>query len=165
MGAFGEIFGFDGRVSRMGYLWRSALAVFIIAVIAGLAVWTMTYALAPEGLAGPVNFENDVITGAVLLVLWSSFALATRRLRDMGVEPVYVVPIYAALWVVNSALLEPLSQLQPARFGAVEGGWMALQWLIAIPLIFWPPSNRARPAPPGYQPVAESGYLNWRESA
>ena len=40
----------------------------------------------------------------------------------MGLEPAHFVPLYAALWVVNAVLLEPMSRLQPQTFGVLEAG-------------------------------------------
>jgi uncharacterized membrane protein YhaH (DUF805 family) len=165
MGAFGEFFGFDGRVTRLGYLGRSLLVVLLIGLVAGVALWVCTYVLDPDGLAGASGWDAEIITGAFLLLLWSSFALATRRLRDIGLEPVHIVPLYAALWVVNAVLLEPMSRLDPRDFGLIEGGWVALQWLGALPLLFWPPTKRQMSGPGEYAHSAPTHYLNWRESA
>ena len=34
MGAFGEFFGFDGRIDRLGYFWRTLGAAVLIVVAA-----------------------------------------------------------------------------------------------------------------------------------
>ena len=160
----GEFFGFDGRISRLGFLWRSIVALTSIAGLAAGSLWGLGHVYAPDGLAGPSGLSADVVTGAVLLLLWCSFALASRRLRDMGLEPVHIVPLYAALWVINAVLLQPLSRIDPRSDGAVEAGWAVLQWLVAVPLLAWPPSKRG-PAPPRrfYEPNQPTAYLNWRE--
>ncbi len=164
MGAFGEFFGFDGRIDRLGFLWRSILIGVVIAALALGAIW-FAHSLDPDGLAGASAYDREIITGAVLLGLWSSFALATRRLRDMGLEPAHVVPLYAALWVVNEVLLEPMSRLDPRDFSVIEGGWAALQWLAAVPLLFWPPSKRGPRQPPTYAAAGPTAYVDWRGSA
>src|SRR5580698_3370546 len=164
MGAFGEFFGFDGRIDRLGYLGRSIVMVVVLGALTGVALWATTFILDPYGLTGATSADGDIITGAFLLGLWSSFALATRRLRDIGLEPVHIVPLYAALWVVNAVLLEPLSRLQPREFGMLEGGWIALQWLGAAPLLFWPASTRQLVGPGEYSHAEPTAYLNWRGS-
>src|SRR5579862_5749234 len=115
MGAFGELFGFDGRIDRLGFLWRGAVAAAAIAALAVGAIW-LTRTLDPGGVGGVSGYDREIITCAVLLGLWASFALAARRLRDMGLEPAHVVPLYAALWVINEVLLEPMSRLDPRDF-------------------------------------------------
>jgi uncharacterized membrane protein YhaH (DUF805 family) len=165
VGAFGEFFGFNGRVNRLGYLWRSIVVVIALALVGALGAAGLVMAFHPESVTGAVDLARQVITATFLLALWSSFALATRRLRDMGFEPAHIVPVYAAFWVVNAVLLEPLSRTDPAHFAALEFGWGALQWLVAAPLLFWP-SRDGRPAPKlRYdEPAQPTAYLNWRES-
>lgn len=164
MGAFGELFGFDGRINRLGYLWRSLVVVIALGVLAGFAVWGAVFFLSPQGVMGDDQIVPQVITGVYLLALWSGFALASRRLRDMGLEPAHLVPIYAALWVVNSVLLEPVSRLGPHDLGFIENVWVALQWLVTLPLLFWPSAARHDAPPKDYGPEVATTYLNWRES-
>ncbi|HUZ14180.1 MAG TPA: DUF805 domain-containing protein [Caulobacteraceae bacterium] len=165
MSMFGEFLGFDGRISRLGYLWRSLVMGLTLVVLTGLSAWALATLLHPDGVTGSVGGVREVVTAVILLGLWSSFALATRRLRDMGLEPAHVVPFYAALWVCNAALLAPMSRIDPHRFGALEAAWNVIQIVILLPLAFWPP--RARTArPPGIydEPAQPTAYLNWRES-
>lgn len=165
MGAFGEFFGFDGRVNRLGYLWRSIVVILALMVVAAAGTAALAMAFRPESVTGAVDLARQVITGTFLLALWSSFALGTRRLRDMGLEPAHIVPLYAAFWVINAMLIEPLSRTDPAHFGALEFGWGSLQWLVAIPLLFWPSRDGpAAPTPRYDEPAQPTAYLNWRES-
>lgn len=165
MDAFGEFFGFDGRLDRFGYLWRSLVMVAVVAALAGGAIWFNTFVLDPDGLTGVSGLDSEILTGGFLLALWSSFAMTTRRLRDMGLEPAHIVPIYAALWVVNEVLLEPMSRLDPRNFAGLEGVWIALQGVAAIPLLLWPSSKRQAIAPSEYARPEPTAALNWRESA
>jgi len=165
MGAFGEFFGFDGRLDRVGYLWRSVVMVTALGALVGGVIWFITYVLDPDGLTGASGLDGEIVTGAFLLGLWSGFALTTRRLRDIGLEPAHIVPLYAALWVVNAVLLQPMSRLDPRDFAGLEGGWVALQWLAAIPLLLWPPGKRRTTGPMEFARPESTAYLNWRESA
>ena len=165
MSVIGEFLGFDGRVSRLGLVWRSALMGGVLALLAALTAWALATYLHPAGVLGGFDDARQVITGAVLLALWSGFALASRRLRDIGVEPAHVVPFYAALWVCNAVLLEPMSRADPHRFGPLEQAWRALQLLLIVPLVFWPPKPSAPRAPGPYDEAPQpTAYLNWRES-
>lgn len=164
MGAFGELFGFDGRINRIGYLWRSLAAGALIGILAAGALAAAVFTLHPDGLPGAAAISRQVMVGAILLGLWSAFALAARRLRDMGLEPVHIVPVYAALWVVNTVLLQPLSRIDADHFGLIEALWTAAQWLATAPLLFWP--SRERPTRmPGYEPTQPTSYVDWRRQA
>jgi len=165
MGAFSEFFGFDGRIVRLGYLWRAiavtvALAGLTVAGVVGLA--SMVRPLG-GGLYDAWLRRLDLIM--TLVALWAGLALATRRLRDMGLEPAHIVPIFGTLWVADTVLLRPLARLHPESFGVVENGWWALQLLAALPLLFWPTGARRETTPAEFARAEPTSYMNWRESA
>jgi uncharacterized membrane protein YhaH (DUF805 family) len=162
MGAFGELFGFDGRVNRLGYLLRSFVAGAAITLLAAGGAALLAYAVRPGGAEHYELGVQALTVTTVLLVLWSTVALASRRLRDIGVEPAHVVPLYAALWVVNSVLLQPLSLQDPTSFGAMEIGWAGLQCFAIVPLLFWPGRDVVRRVASFDRPEP-TAYLDWRE--
>jgi len=165
MGVFYEFFGFNGRINRLGYLWRSIVILTVLTIVAVAGTAALAVAFRPQSVLGAVDLGREVLTGVFLLVLWSSFALSTRRLRDIGLEPAHIVPLYAALWVINTVLLQPMSLSDPRDFAGLEYGWVALQWLGALPLLFWP-SREMPPAPTRRydEPAQPTTYLNWRET-
>jgi uncharacterized membrane protein YhaH (DUF805 family) len=162
MGVLGEFLGFDGRINRLGYLWRSIVAMIGIAVSAAAGGFLFAVVLRPQSVTGDETWLQWLTTGLVLLGLWAGFALATRRLRDMGLEPAHIVPVWAALWVVNTVLLAPMSDMWPQHYGLIENGWTALQSLVAISLLFWPSRRTAEPVRAAYEPAEPTQYLNWR---
>jgi uncharacterized membrane protein YhaH (DUF805 family) len=165
MGVLSEFLGFDGQVGRLGYLWRSVVACVALMILAVVGTSALALVLRPQSVMGAVDLAKDVLIGVYLLALWSGFALGARRLRDMGLEPAHIVPVYAALWVVNAVLVEPMSRADPNHFAALEFGWNALQWVIGVPLLFWPSSERRPEAAKSYDlPSQPTAYLNWRES-
>ena len=165
MGGLGELFGFDGRVNRLGYLWRSVLVgAGLMALAAGGALALAT--LRPGGMGDFEAWSQRVTMAVMLLGLWSGFALTTRRLRDMGLEPAHVVPAYAALWVVNMELLAPMTRLQPQTYGGVEATWLVLQVLLGILLLFWPSRAPSQIRPQAAYASGQPGaYVNWRGGA
>jgi uncharacterized membrane protein YhaH (DUF805 family) len=92
----GEFFGFDGRINRLGYLWRSVAVMLALGLVAVGAVAAGVFVLRPRGLADLEVWGQRLAMAMALLTLWSGLALASRRLRDMGLEPAHVVPLYAA---------------------------------------------------------------------
>jgi uncharacterized membrane protein YhaH (DUF805 family) len=162
MGAISELLGFEGRISRLGYFWRSVAVVIGIVALALGGAAAASSLVRPLGLGDYEEASRWLATTVLLLVLWSSFALASRRLRDMGAEPVHILPLFAALWVVNTVLLEPLSRMHPGGFGILEGSWAVLQTAAAIPLLFWPSRPAPTPAAAGYEPTGPTAYLDWR---
>ena len=165
MGLFGEFFGFDGRLNRLGYLWRLIVSTVALSLmlLAGAVILAQT--LRPQGLAGFEAWYGRLTLAVVLLGLWTSFALATRRLRDIGLEPTYIVPVYAALWVVDVVLLEPLGWLHPDGLGVLKHAWAISEVLATLALALWPSGAGPEPPPVSYAPAEPTSYMNWRESA
>ncbi len=162
MGAIGEFFGFEGRISRLGYFWRSlGLAIGVLALALGGAA-ALTRLVRPMGLGEYEDGSRCLTIAVALMALWSSFALASRRLRDMGLEPVHIVPLFAALWVVNTELLQPLSRMRPDSFGLLEGSWAMLQVAAALPLLLWPSRAERSPVRMMFEPVHHTAPLDWR---
>jgi uncharacterized membrane protein YhaH (DUF805 family) len=165
MGAFSEFFGFDGQLGRLGYLWRLIASTVALSLVLVAGAVILAQAMRPQGLAGFEAWYRILTLTIVLLGLWASFALASRRLRDMGFEPTYVVPLFAALWVVDVVLLEPLGWLHPEGLGMLQHAWAISELLVSATLALWPSATRRESAPAEYAPAQPTSYMNWRESA
>ena len=163
MGGLGEFFGFDGRINRLGYLWRS---IVVGAALLGLTAFgaVALATLRPAGMGDFQAWTQRLTLAIILLGLWAGFGLTTRRLRDMGLEPAHVVPAYAALWVCNTELLQPMARLEPQNYGACEAAWLVLQVLFAILLLFWPTRALSEPQQRLYATAQPASYLDWRGS-
>ncbi|MEJ0065539.1 MAG: DUF805 domain-containing protein [Caulobacteraceae bacterium] len=162
MGAIGELFGFEGRVGRLGYLCRFLVVLGLVLALTLEGSVMLTRLIRPMGLGDYEEASRLLTVVVALLALWSGLALASRRLRDMGLEPAHILPLFVALWVVNTVLVEPLSRTRPGSFGMLEVSWAALQAAAALPLLFWPGLASPRAAPSGYKASGPTAYLDWR---
>jgi uncharacterized membrane protein YhaH (DUF805 family) len=163
MGGLGELFGFDGRINRLGYVGRSLVVGVGLAALAALGATTLA-TLQPGGLDAFQVWTQRLTMAVILLGLWAGFALTTRRLRDMGLEPAYVVPIYAALWVINVELLQPMARIQPESYAPIETAWLVAQVLAGVVLLFWPTRTPSAAEQRVYVAAQPAAYLDWRES-
>jgi uncharacterized membrane protein YhaH (DUF805 family) len=162
--ALGELFGFDGRINRLGYLWRMLLTALLLFGIALVTTLLVMFVIRPTGVEDLFVWIQRLSVGFALLGLWAGVGLASRRLRDMGFEPAHIVPIYAALWVVNMTLLRPMARLDPTDYALPEWGWEGFQYLVILPLLLWPGRPRTEPAAPAeYAHPEPTAYLNWRD--
>ncbi|HZZ88971.1 MAG TPA: DUF805 domain-containing protein [Caulobacteraceae bacterium] len=163
MGGLSEFFSFEGRIGRASYLSRTLCLWLGIGAAAFGGRMVLETLVRPLGLGGYDAGTHGLAAGVLLAALWSSAALASRRLRDMGLEPVHWLPAYFALWAVYTALLQPFGRLQPDRFSFITLGWAALQSLPTLALLLWP-ARAARPqAAMAYEPAQPTAYMNWRE--
>lgn len=136
------LFSFDGRISRKTY---------IIAVIALMLVMGAFYLLGSVLMTGdPFShafwaFQRENIGmwgpfygGAVLVLVWPTIALFTKRLHDRG-YPMWVgLALYAVMLAVSGALyvlgLVPRSATNPEKL-SLEGALIAS--LVLIPAGLW----------------------------
>lgn len=161
-GGLGEIFGFDGRINRLGFLMRAALAAAGLTGLGMIGALALS-AVSPGGLDAYQVWTQRLSMAVILLGLWAGFALTTRRLRDMGIEPAHVAPPYAALWVGNVELLQPMARLQPQTYGQVEAAWLVVQLLAGVLLLFWPSRAPSEPAPQiAYATAHAATHVDWR---
>jgi uncharacterized membrane protein YhaH (DUF805 family) len=165
MGGLGEIFGFDGCIHRIGYLWRGLLVGIGLAALAAAGSFGLG-TLRPDGIGDFQAWTQRVTMAVVLLGLWAGFALTTRRLRDLGLEPAHVVPAYAALWVINTELLRPMTQIEPQIYAPIETAWLVAQVLVVM-LLLALPTRAPRSASQSVYAVAgqPTAQLDWRQSS
>jgi len=134
-----DFFSFSGRLGRLAFFLRS-LALFVAEIVV-LAVGVAVF-LAARGSPGVLVVALIGALAALvflLAVIWSSFALQARRIRDIGWEPLYVIPGWIAVMVV----VEILTGGAPG-----SAGWNAaashspitglINLAMTAVLLFWP---------------------------
>ncbi len=88
---FKAIFSFRGRINRLQFLlrWLGVTAALFVVVSIGFLT----------GLkVGPIGaLVSIVILIAALAYLWASLSLQARRFRDIGWNPVLIIPGWFAL--------------------------------------------------------------------
>lgn len=164
------ILGFGGRLGRLEY--------FIISLVFGILVGLMILALflgfIPHGATAAeakASLESPGLLLILLLVivpiyLWFSLALQAKRLRDIGWNPLYVIPGWIAVITIDRfvAMAFPAVALGPSS-GTLVG--LLINLFMTGSLLFWPsaPTGTAdwggstpmgSPEPQPYRPREES---------
>lgn len=141
------MFGFEGRIGRLHYFLFSMLllvAIVLLAlVLAGLLIPT-----GDAARAAPSPLGRLVVIAAILvpLFLWFSFALQAKRFRDIGWNPLYVIPGWIAFTVLDkcASILFPAFALGAGKNLAVMGNGtvagLAVNLVMGGCLLFWPGS-------------------------
>src|SRR4051812_2794508 len=98
----GFIFGFNARIGRLQYLFATlALAVVMTVVAYGLAV--SVWQRLPPGADPSIE---DLMTWPVMAAIagfaGATFALQCMRVRDIGWDPVCVMPAWIADVIVDA---------------------------------------------------------------
>jgi len=142
----GFLFGFNARIGRLHYFLSSvALAVAVTIVI--FADAASAFRGAPKGM--PASYDQ---LGWPLLVVAAIFILLTvtlqsMRFRDIGWDPVCVIPGWIALAVVDHmvATRMPVWSIGHEHNGTIVGALLNLGLFLA--LAFWPSGSRETSTP------------------
>jgi len=129
----GFFFGFNARLGRLHYFLASlALIVAFIVIIVVLAVGLATV---PNKFGMAMGWLLAVMIG---LFLWSNTMLQSMRFRDIGWDPVCVIPAWIAVMVLDYviALRFPDYAVTSSHSGTIAGGLINLGLCIA--LLFFP---------------------------
>jgi uncharacterized membrane protein YhaH (DUF805 family) len=133
------MFSFSGRITRFPFFLGclALAAACFIPVIATL------------GLLTPIQAGNRValilLIGLLILfaaaMLWISLALQTKRIRDIGWDPLIILPVWLVLQVADPIL----AHFYPALAAGKGGGETLLGGMVNLVLfgilLFWPSAD------------------------
>ena len=144
----GYLFGFNARIGRLSY--------FLASIGLGIVITGIIFAIASAAYNGnakaiPRSLDQmqwPLIAGAAIFCL-ATFSLQSMRFRDIGWDPVCVVPGWIALMIIDNMIATriPAVSLGPEHHGTVVGALANLGLWLA--LVFWPGSSRETSAPGG----------------
>lgn len=128
---FHTILGFGGRMGRLEFF----LACLGLGFLMGLLVFALIAGFQPHiERGGKPSFPTGLIIVLVVVVLpiylWFGLAFQAKRLRDMGWNPLYVIPGSIAAFTIM-ALLSPFVP----GLALVS---LLLNFLQVLCLFFWP---------------------------
>jgi uncharacterized membrane protein YhaH (DUF805 family) len=131
----GYLFGFNARIGRLNYFLSSILLAIVITI--------MIFAVASTSLRGfaqgaSLSQMKGPLIGIVVIFALASFMLNSMRLRDIGWDPVCVIPLWIALTVVDRVIAAkiPAASLGHDHSGTIVGALVNLG--LALALMFWP---------------------------
>jgi uncharacterized membrane protein YhaH (DUF805 family) len=98
------VFSFRGRLNRLQYFLGNVAVGIVLTLLAATVIGFIE--LAPTSRPALTMEVNAVLLViAAPLAVWSAVSLQARRLRDVGLEPLLVIP----LWIGSLGL----AQIQP----------------------------------------------------
>ncbi len=152
----GFVFGFNARLGRLHYflatIGLAVLMTVICFVIAGHA-YRPGQPISPADLMGWPTLIAMVFFGVM------SFTLQSMRIRDIGWDPVCVIPMWIAIVIVDGLVAGkiPAWSLGPEHHGTIVGALFNAALFLA--LTFWPSGDYEDPtfdAMPPRQPETSS---------
>jgi len=145
----GILFGFNMRVGRLQYFLATiGLGIVMLAVLFAIAAATAQGS--PQQMLTALGSWQIGLT--VIFFIWLSLMLQSMRFRDIGWDPVCVVPLWIAIMVVDHlvAIKVPGWALTMKHSGTVVGALINLG--LGLALLFWPSGHDQAPADRTYDP-------------
>jgi uncharacterized membrane protein YhaH (DUF805 family) len=145
----GFLFGFNARLGRLHYFLASfALGVVMIAIVVAIAAQALASNKSPSfaQLAWP-------LIGLAVIFVAASLSLQCMRIRDIGWDPVLVMPTWIAICIVDHLVASRIPSLavDVAHSGTVVGGLLNIGMVLA--LWFWPGADNVG-SPPSFDSSA-----------
>ncbi|HXQ14251.1 MAG TPA: DUF805 domain-containing protein [Caulobacteraceae bacterium] len=137
------VFSFSGRLNRLQYFLGSwglgtALVVLVVVLLASVG------AMSGGGTPGPAALTQLGVTALLALLViapiyfWISFSLQARRFRDIGWEPVFVIPAWIGASIVDRIAVMGAPQIAVIHGSGVSWFGLLLNLGLAGCLLFWP---------------------------
>lgn len=154
----GFVFGLNARLGRLHFFVATVvLAIVMTAICFGIAMaalrTTSTSMIKPEDL-----IRNWAIIAAIIFFGLATFTLQSMRIRDIGWDPVCVIPAWIALMIVDHVVAGrfPAWTIGQEHRGTMVGGLVNLALMLA--LTFWPSADSeaySNPFDPGARAISK----------
>jgi uncharacterized membrane protein YhaH (DUF805 family) len=144
----GFLFGFNVRIGRLHYFFGTIVLAVIMTATA-FAIAGDAFQHIPGGVRPT---ESDLMTWPVIVAgvffMWVTFTLQAMRIRDIGWDPVCVIPAWIAIVIVDSAVASKISawSIGHDHHGTIVGALIDVALILA--LTFWPSGNSDNWTPP-----------------
>ncbi len=133
----GFLFGFNARIGRLHY-FLSSVALAIAMTIVIFAIAATAFRGMPKGM--PLSYDQlgwPLLAVAAIFILMT-LTLQSMRFRDIGWDPVCVIPGWIALAVIDHVVATrfPAWSVGHEHNGTIVGALLNLGLFLA--LAFWP---------------------------
>jgi uncharacterized membrane protein YhaH (DUF805 family) len=138
----GFLFGFNARIGRLHYF----LCLFGLGFVTGLIAYIATGISfsSSNGIMQLLSFaKGGVAITLGIVFLFVSFTLQSMRFRDIGWDPVCVIPIWVAALIVDRLVATkfPAVSLGPESNQTIVGALVHFGLVLA--LLLWPSARDA----------------------
>jgi uncharacterized membrane protein YhaH (DUF805 family) len=136
------VFGFNNRLGRLQFFLATlVLAVVMTAICVAIAM-SVLRSVALANIRPDDILKSSGIIAAMVFFALATVTLYSMRFRDIGWDPVCVVPAWIALMFVDYvvAMKFPAYAIGQEHTGTIVGGIANL--VLTLALLFWPGRDR-----------------------
>jgi uncharacterized membrane protein YhaH (DUF805 family) len=155
----GFLFGFHARLGRMHY-FLATLALGAVTTAIFFVITRDAFQHTPRGMSPSLD---DLLTWPTITVIivfsWVAFTLQSMRIRDIGWDPVCIIPGWISFLIVDKLVASkiPAWSLGHEHHGTIAGSLVNLVLLLA--LLFWPSGEFEVPSAGGPSPKSNGASL------
>jgi uncharacterized membrane protein YhaH (DUF805 family) len=133
----GFVFGLNARLGRLHY-FLATIAVAVAMTAIAFAIGLSAYHTTPRGMPLSLDTVKWPVIAAGLLFFLITFTLQSMRVRDIGWDPVCVIPGWIAILIIDMLVANKFPALALGREhqGTAVGALVNLALFLA--LLFWP---------------------------
>jgi uncharacterized membrane protein YhaH (DUF805 family) len=151
----GFLFGFNARIGRLAYFLSSiGLGIFMAMLVVAIVFSVIHGSRGLHGSVSEILLSQAkwplIITGAIYLLI--SLTLQSMRFRDIGWDPVCVIPAWIALLIIDKLIATKFPNLSVGHHGTIVGA--VVNFGLYMALLFWPGSGDEGSSPPLRMPEA-----------
>jgi uncharacterized membrane protein YhaH (DUF805 family) len=137
------VFGFNARLSRLRFFLASLALGFVMA--------TLVFAIVMHAAHGTSHMRPvDIAYSwpsliAIALFTYATFSLQSMRLRDIGWDPVCVIPGWIAFAVIDHLVATKFPALAIGKGDAQTAAGALVNLGLYLALMFWPSGEFSEP--------------------
>ncbi|SDS33255.1 DUF805 domain-containing protein [Bradyrhizobium canariense] len=134
----GFLFGFNARIGRL-YFFLITIGLALVMTAIAFAVAGYMFEHTPKGIhlsADDLMTWPVIVTGVIFF--FATFSLQAIRIRDIGWDPVCVIPAWIAIAIVDRlvAIKIPSWSIGHSHQGTIVG--LLINVVLGFVLLFWP---------------------------
>lgn len=141
------VFGFNARMSRLQFFLASLGLGLVIAVF--LVVYSM-HALRGAAHPRPIDIVgNWPVLIVIALSVFATFTLQSMRFRDIGWDPVCVIPAWIAIIIIDHIVAARFPALSIGKEHSHTAVGALINLALYLALMFWPGGEFSEPPQSG----------------
>jgi uncharacterized membrane protein YhaH (DUF805 family) len=137
------VFGLNTRLGRLKFFLATLVLAVVMTAICFVVAMSVLRNVTPANIRPEFLLKNSGMIAAIVFFAIATITLYSMRFRDIGWDPVCVVPAWIALMIVDYAVAMRFPHLAMGQehTGTVVGGIANL--VLTLALLFWPGDRRA----------------------
>ncbi|WP_441236048.1 DUF805 domain-containing protein [Bradyrhizobium sp. 930_D9_N1_4] len=136
------VFGLNTRLGRLQFFLATLVLAVVMTGICFMVAMSVLRSVAPADIRPEILLKSGAMIAAIAFFAIATVTLYSMRFRDIGWDPVCVVPAWIALMIVDYvvALKFPGYAMGQEHTGTIVGG--IANFVLTLALLFWPGRER-----------------------